>query len=201
MDTRLNLTHFRQVPTDHLKPDFYIDSNCCTLHNAVQQQSVDGEADTPFIIWMLENPSSAIALPGKIDLYGHDCLHIILNRGHSPADEAFVLGFTMGNDTQTNWLHQFLFKVASSTVYPKKYRFSWKNFRFFDAGFAYGRSIQVKNLNRLDLSTYQDYTVLQVRQQLGISEANEIKLPQSFSIPEQNLRGSNWAKPNTDQGF
>lgn len=180
MDTQSNLTTQSQpASTDQIEPNFYLDSNCCTLHDAVQQQSVDSEADIPFMIWMLKDPSSPIALPGKINLYGHDCIHAILIRGHSLADEAFVLGFTMGNATQTNWLHQLLFKFTSSTVYPKKYRFSWKDLRFFDAGFIYGRSIQVRNLNQLDFSAYQNHTVSQVRQQLGMSKASASEQPNS----------------------
>lgn len=65
----------KQVPTDHIEPDFYIDSNYCTLHDAVQQLMIDSQADTPSMIWLLEHPHSLIALPGKIDLYRHDCLH------------------------------------------------------------------------------------------------------------------------------
>jgi len=188
MSIQLNLaSQLEPVPPDHRDPDFYIDSNRCTLHDAVQQLEIDSQPDTPFIIWLLEHPNSPIALPGKIDLYGHDCLHAILNRGHSPPDEAFILGFTMGNDLQTTWLHKFLYKFAASTVYPKKYRFSWKDFQFFDAGFVYGRSIRRRNLNQLDFITYQNHTVSQVRQQLAISKAAEIELLQSFSIPRQNF--------------
>ncbi len=177
----------RIVSPDHREPDFYIDPNCCTLHEAAQQLAIDSQPDTPFILWLLEHPSSPIALPGKIDLYGHDCLHAILNRGHSPPDEAFILGFTMGNDLQTTCLHRFLYKVAASTVYPQKYRFSWKDFQFFDAGFVYGRSIQRRNLNQLDFSTYQNHTVSQVRQRLAISKVAEIELLQSSSIPRQSF--------------
>ncbi|MBD1913248.1 hypothetical protein [Leptolyngbya sp. FACHB-8] len=184
MGIRSNLTsQFRQVPPDHIEPDFYIDSNICTLHDVVQQLAIDSQSDTPLMTWLLEHPHSPIALPGKIDLYGHDCLHAILNRGHSLADEAFIRGFTMGNDLQTTWLHKFLYKIAASTVYPKKYRFSWKDLKFFDAGFVYGRSIQRRNLNQLDFSTYQNHAVLQVRQQLEISKAAEIELLQFFSSP------------------
>ncbi|KAM3105904.1 hypothetical protein [Phormidesmis sp. 146-33] len=179
MDIQFNLAYQpKQVPTDHREPDLYIDSNSCTLPDAVQQLTIDTQADTPFIVWLLEHPSSPIALPGKIDLYGHDCLHAILNRGHSPPDEAFVRGFTMGNDLQATWLHKLLYKLAASIVYPKKYRFSWKDSQFFDAGFIYGRSRQLRNLNQLDFSTYQNYTVLQVRQQLAISKAIEMELLQ-----------------------
>ncbi|MES1026448.1 hypothetical protein ABN584_26465 [Gloeocapsa sp. BRSZ] len=90
------------MPRDHIAPDRYIDSNCCTLHYAVQQLAIDDQADIPFIVWLVENPHSPIALPGKISLYGHDSLHAILNRGHSLADEVFVGSFTMGNTTQAN---------------------------------------------------------------------------------------------------
>jgi len=102
--------------------------------------------------------------------------------GHSLADEAFVLGFTMGNDDQTNRFHRYLFKLISSTLYPKKYRFSWKDFRAFDAGFLYGRSLKFRNLNQLDFRAYQHYTVTQVCQQLGISKTDEVDLLQSLDI-------------------
>jgi hypothetical protein len=167
MNTPLSLaSQPKQVPTNHLEPDFYIDPNYCTLHDAVQQLAIDSPADIPFILWLLEQPGSPIALPGKIDLYGHDCLHALLNRSHSLPDEAFIRGFTMGNDWQATGLHKFLYKLAAFTVYPKKYRFSWNDWQAFDAGFVYGRSIHHRNLNQLDFSTYQNHTVAQVRQLL-----------------------------------
>ena len=170
MEIRFNLaSHSKQVPLDHIEPDLYIDANRCTLQDAVQQLAIDRQADMPLLVWLLERPSSPIALPGKIDLYGHDCLHAILNRGHSLSDEAFIRGFTMGNDLQTTWLHKLLYKLAASTVYPKKYRFSWKDFQYFDAGFIYGRSLQLRDLNQLNFSAYQNHTISEVRQQLEIS--------------------------------
>ncbi|MBD2088836.1 hypothetical protein H6F67_03075 [Microcoleus sp. FACHB-1515] len=170
MTIQLNPTfQLQQVPIDHLEPDFYLDPNRCTLDDAVQQLAIDPQSNIPFIVWLFEDSSSAIAFPGKINLYGHDCLHAILNRGHSLADEAFVKGFTMGSDTRTHWLHQLLFKLISSTLYPKKYRFSWSDFHCFDAGLAYGRSLQVRDLNRFDFSANRNFTISQVRQQFGIS--------------------------------
>jgi hypothetical protein len=149
MRIQLNLSfQSRQLPPDHIALDVYIDPNCCTLHDAVQQLSIDNQADIPFI----------------------------LNRGHSLADEAFVRGFTIGNSTQTNRLHQLIFKFVSSTVYPKKYRFSWKNLQHFDTGFIYGRSIPVRDLNQLDFRAYQNRTVSQMRQQLGVSKVTETEV-------------------------
>ena len=49
----------------------------------------------PFVIWLLENPNSLLTLPGKISLRHHDYLHVLLDRGISPQNEAFLIGFTM----------------------------------------------------------------------------------------------------------
>jgi hypothetical protein len=62
-------------------------------------------ADVPWQIWLFENPNSAIALPGAITLFNHECLHVLLDRGFSNNDEAFIIGFTIGNDKQTQWFH------------------------------------------------------------------------------------------------
>ncbi|MCU0550369.1 MAG: NCS2 family permease [Leptolyngbya sp. Prado105] len=169
MNTQSNSTaQITPLPDDHILPDLYIDPNSCTLHDAAQQLATDRLEDEPWIVWLFEDVNSAIALPGKISLYGHDSLHAILNRGHSPADEAFVGGFTMGNTTQAKRIHQFLYKLITSQLYPKKYRLPWTVFQSFDAGFSYGRSIPLRNLHQTDFSIYQHCTVSQVRQQLGI---------------------------------
>lgn len=60
-----------------------------TLGSVYQQINLDGQSDIPLIIRLLENPASPIALPGKITLHNHDCLHIILGVGVSSTDEAF----------------------------------------------------------------------------------------------------------------
>jgi len=149
--------------------DIHVDLTDYTLRDAIQLLSVDRQSDIPLMIWLLENPNSPVALPGKVDLYGHDCMHAILNLGsHALPVEAFVLGFTMGNDDQTKWLHQLLFKLISSTLYPNKYRFSWKDFRWFDDGFVYGRSLSYRNLNHIDFKPYEDHTIAQLRQQFGL---------------------------------
>ncbi|KAM3113939.1 hypothetical protein [Phormidesmis sp. 146-33] len=61
MDTRFNLTSQpKQVPTGHMEP-LYINSNCCTLQDTVQQLTIDTQADTPFIVWLLERPRNKSA--------------------------------------------------------------------------------------------------------------------------------------------
>ena len=98
----------------------------------------------PFVIWLLENPNSLLALPGKISLRHHD-IHILLGKGISPQDEAFVIGFTMGNDLNNNKLHLLIYKLSARFFYPYTYHFSTLNIKSFDLGFMYIKKI---NLNR-----------------------------------------------------
>ncbi len=45
-----------------------------TLKEALQEFRLDKKEDIPWIIKLLENPLSPLALPGKISLFNHDCL-------------------------------------------------------------------------------------------------------------------------------
>lgn len=139
-----------------------------TLQEAIAVRGGDPPLAIPFLVRLLENPASPIALPGKINLYGHDCLHILLDRGTSLYDEAFVVGFTMGNDEQTNWIHLTILKFFSSRFYPPKYRFNREHLKVFDLGVAYGRVVKVRNLNQLNFSHYDTQPLEVVRHQLGI---------------------------------
>ena len=77
----------------------------------------------PWQIRLLENPSSRFALPGAINLADHDVVHIILGRGLKLQDEAFVIGYTMGNDKRAKEWHRRFFKLAAQRFYPKPYNF------------------------------------------------------------------------------
>ena len=122
----------------------------------------------PFVIWLLENPSSPLALPGKINLRDHDYIHILLGLDISPEDEAFVIGFTMGNDLKTNRLHLFIYKIFAKFIYPDLYKFSTLDLIKFDLGFVYGRKIKVKQINNIDFEIYHDKSINYLRNLFGI---------------------------------
>lgn len=133
----------------------------------------------PFVIWLLENPKSLLALPGKISLHRHDYIHILLGRGISPQDEAFVIGFTMGNDFKTNKLHLFIYKLFAKFIYPYPYNFSTLDLINFSLGFTYGRKIKIKQLNEINFEIYQDKTIGYLRNFFGIN-TDEIKLTDEY---------------------
>src|SRR5262245_53610248 len=77
----------------------------------------------PWLVKLLENPKSPLAFPGAIDLFGHDCIHILLGRGLLPQDEAFVIGFTMGSSRCPRW-QAAMFRWCAEQLYQGTFRFS-----------------------------------------------------------------------------
>ena len=57
------------------------------------------QEDVPLIIKLTENPKyfTSKLFTGAVDLFTHDCIHVLLGRGVLPKDEAFVIGYTMGS--------------------------------------------------------------------------------------------------------
>ena len=93
-----------------------------------------------WLVWLIENPKSPFHLHGASTLHDHDHVHVLLRRGQANDDEAFVIGFTMGNDDRTKSWESKLFKFISRWLYPKGERFTKKQLKIFDSGFKYGRS-------------------------------------------------------------
>jgi hypothetical protein len=138
------------------------------LNDVLKTLKGDIQSDIPFLIWLLENPDSFLALPGKINLYNHDCLHILLNKGFSLEDEAFLIGFCMGNDMNTRPIHCLIFKFISQYLYPRKSRFNKQHLQSFDLGFKYGQEVSFKNINKFNFSLYVDYNLTEIRELLNM---------------------------------
>lgn len=135
------------------------DNSHRTLRAVLETMAGDPPSSIPWLVRLLENPASPVALPGKITLFCHDCLHLLLGKSMSLEDEAFVVGFTMGNDTKTHQFHLAIFKVCSFWLYPKAYRFNRQHLKTFDKGVAAGRSARFKNLNQVNFACYEQYTI------------------------------------------
>jgi hypothetical protein len=122
----------------------------------------------PLLVRQLENPSSRFALPGKIDLNRHDCLHAPLDPGFSFEDEAFVVGSTMGHDLGTNGLHLAIFKIVSLWFQIRRYRSARSHISGLDAGLALGRRARIRNVNQLDFVALEPQPLSRLREMIGI---------------------------------
>jgi hypothetical protein len=138
-----------------------------TLKEAYAQLEKDEASTMPFLIWLLENPDSPISFPGQIYLRDHDYVHILLGRRQSTEDEAYVLGFTMGSDAQTNGMHLAIFKFFTKYLYPQKYRLGTKELSVFEEGFSSARHMKITALNRFDFKVHEGQSIASLRQMLG----------------------------------
>jgi hypothetical protein len=145
-----------------------------TLEKAYESLEGDAPSEIPKIVWLLENPASPFALPGSIDLFGHDCLHLLLKKGFTSSHEAYVVGFTMGNDERTTDLHFTFFKFASLFLYPPKYRLTIADLAILERGFKKGRNVTTKNLNQMDIEQWNDITLRELREEIDLEVTGDL---------------------------
>lgn len=125
--------------------------------------------EIPWIIRLLENPSSRLALPGAITLARHDAIHVLLGRGLTVQDEAFVIGFTMGASKKlTNW-QQNIFMFASLYLYPKPFNFTREDLIVYDLGVKEGQHQKATALEDFPFEDHMDRPVADLRRELGIN--------------------------------
>tara|TARA_B100001765_G_scaffold111633_1_gene69403 strand:+ start:346 stop:792 length:447 start_codon:yes stop_codon:yes gene_type:complete len=123
-----------------------------------------------WFVWLLENPKSPISLTGAIDLYNHDIIHILLERGMLNRDEAMVIGFTMGNSETTSSRVRWLFEFCARYLYPVSYRFNEYDLLEFERGFAYGYTRSRRNIHLAKFDVKRD--VAEIRKEWGIELIN-----------------------------
>ena len=137
-----------------------------TLRETLAELSKNGtyKGGSPFMVWLLENPKSPLALPGAISLEQHDYVHCLLGKDLKLSSEAFVIGFTMGCDPKANWLNVFLFKIFSCYFYPRQYRFSvQKHWILFKRGFDLAQATHIRQLEKFNFNDWLDKPVEQLR--------------------------------------
>ncbi len=164
-----------------------LDDDRLTLEDALASLATVGAGakEIPFIIRLLENPCMARfrfkRLPGAVTLANHDAIHILLGRGLLPKDEAFTIGFTMGNTKEMRWIDEWLFSQISRLFYPKPYQFSRKDIDVFRAGVHLGRLSQCQRLDKINFKNYLTKSLSQLRTLLGL----EVDLLKAYYRIEQ----------------
>ena len=142
-----------------------------------------------WIVKLIENPESKWALPGAISLFEHDVVHILLGRGLLPQDEAFVIGFTMGNASGLRMYHTMIFKFFARFLYPKIYRFTKDQLKIFDLGVKYGKSRMFKNIHEVDMIEDVNETInsLKKKYYIDTDKLKEIMKEEIKIIPDSKV--------------
>jgi hypothetical protein len=130
------------------------------------------QEDVPLIIKLTENPKyfTSKLFTGAVDLFAHDCIHIILGRGLLVKDEAFVIGYTMGSAKKMWRWRRNLFMWICKRLYPEGYKFGEEERFVFYSGVMAGSRCDV-DLSTIDFSgRLLDYELAEIRRMLGIDE-------------------------------
>lgn len=125
-------------------------------------------SSVPWAVRLIENPHSPCSLPGAVDLFSHDCVHLLLGRGLLPQDEAFVLGFTMGTNPRCAEWQVRLYSWCARQLYPGDYRFSETDVEVFRFAVAAARRSRAATLEAVDFRCWLEYPLGRVRAALGI---------------------------------
>lgn len=128
--------------------------------------------DIPLMVRLMENPKFRLPgfdiFPGRVDLYTHDCIHILLGRGLLPKDEAFVIGFTMGSTHSVSSTEEKLFAYISHNFYPGAYQFDDDDLEIFHDAVKLGYISRCQPLDQVDFSQFEDVSLRELRDRLGL---------------------------------
>ena len=150
-----------------------------TLRAAYDSMPGGSPADIPWYVRLLENPASPVALPGAVDLFGHDCIHIMLGRGMLPQDEAFVVGFTMGASGKLARWQRELFTLCARHLYRGFYRFSGTDRLVFNLAADFAARSQRRPVHDVGWHDLLDSPAGELRASFGISTRSLIDVYES----------------------
>lgn len=126
----------------------------------------------PLMVQLVENPKYRIPgftlFHGAVDLWQHDCIHIVLGRGLLEMDEAFTIGFTMGTTNKVSTTEERLFSLVSRYLYPRVYQFGDDEIEVFRHAVRLGYISACRPLDRVDFREYLDCTLDSIRTELGL---------------------------------
>ena len=126
------------------------------------------QEDIPFIIKLVENPKYDIGLfAGYVDLFTHDCIHILLGRGLLIKDEAFVIGYTMGTSRKMFRWRRNLFMFCAKYLYPEGYNFEEDERFVFGMGVLAGSKCPT-DLSKVDFKKFLNRSISETRGKLGV---------------------------------
>ena len=154
------------------KPTYSDNTLLIDAYEDMQMYSAAKASSIPLIIQLFENPKYDFLrfgrLPGSIDLFGHDILHILLSQNMAMKGEAYVIGYTMGSTKKITHFDIVIFKLISQFLYPRNYRFNAQALEVFIKGIEEGFNAKANNLNKVNFNSLLHKPLSEVRNILCI---------------------------------
>ena len=140
----------------------------------------NSQDEVPLIVRLAENPrfnfSGLGFFKGRVTLEQHDYIHILLGRGLTLMDEAFVIGFTMGSTDRCSTHEANLFTFINQILYPKPYRFTPEGTQVFKDAVALGYVSDCTPLETVDFHPMLDWPLKKIREAIHL----EVDLLESY---------------------
>ena len=129
------------------------------------------QEDVPLVVKHTENPNyfTSKLFTGAVDLYSHDCIHVLLGRGLLVKDEAFVIGYTMGSGKKMSRWRRNLFLWVTKYLYPEGYKFTEEERYIFYSGVMAGSQCSA-DLSKADCFKLKNFKIDYVRKLLNIDK-------------------------------
>ena len=129
------------------------------------------QEEVPLIIKLTENPKyfTSKLFTGAVDLFSHDCIHVLLGRGLLPKDEAFVIGYTMGSGKKMSRWRRNLFLWICKHLYPEGYKFTEEERYIFYSGVMAGSRCSA-DLSKVQFDKLQNMEIDYIRKLLDIDK-------------------------------
>lgn len=159
-----------------------LDDDEKTMRQAYDSLMMIGNSqdEVPLIVKLTENPKFHFGglgfFKGRVTLEQHDYIHILLGRGLTLMDEAFVIGFTMGSTDRVSTHEQNLFELINKTLYPKPYRFKEDGMKVFRDAVALAYVSDCLPLEEVDFRPFLDLPLREIRKAVGL----EVELLQAY---------------------
>ena len=129
------------------------------------------QEDVPLIIKLTENPKyfTSKLFTGAVDLFSHDCIHVLLGRGLLPKDEAFVIGYTMGSGKKMSRWRRNLFLWICKYLYQEGYKFTEEERYIFYSGVMAGSRCST-DLSKVQFDKLQNMKIDYIRKSLDVDK-------------------------------
>ena len=157
----------KEPPSPWYTWDPFVLSETITLAQALATIPPSPIQKMPLLVRILENPASPFPLAGPTSIFDHDCIHVVLGRGLLQQDEGFVIGYSVGNASDSSALDRLLFRDLSA-LYPKPYTFMDNDLISFDHGFDCGASSSLRDMHLFPFSECVNRTIGSVRKELAL---------------------------------
>jgi quaternary ammonium compound-resistance protein SugE len=145
-----------------------LDNGARCLGELFDEMPTTPGAPIPWYVRLVSDPRGPLAAPGSLALLERRCIHILLGRGLTSRDQAFVAGFTAGTTRPGRRWRLRLFRFYMRHLCPRSARWSRAEDEIFAYGFEAGRRGATSPLHRAPFLGLMDRPLAEIREALGL---------------------------------